>query len=94
MNLLGKLGLDRNMSLDEALSHPIVIEYQKGVYRKRIERSSQPVPISGDGGEPSVKAVPGVVGDVKGHELHPDADGYRIMGQNFLEQVIPQVFPA
>ncbi|GIW77433.1 MAG: hypothetical protein KatS3mg104_2496 [Phycisphaerae bacterium] len=74
VELLGKLGLDRNMSLDEALSHPIVIEYQKGVYRKRIERSSQPVPISGDGGEPSVKAVPGVVGDVKGHELHPDAE--------------------
>ncbi len=27
-------------------------------------------------------------------ELHPDPEGYRIMAQNFLEQVIAHVFPA
>lgn len=73
-DLLEKIGLDRNLSLDEAITHPKVVAYQKQVYQKRIELSSQPTPISGEQGLPSARVVPGVVGDVKGHELHPEAE--------------------
>jgi hypothetical protein len=50
-------------------------------------------------GDPSVHYVDGleILGADDAHflpdNLHPDAAGYRLMGERFLERVIPKVFP-
>jgi beta-galactosidase len=71
--LLKKLGLPQRMNIDEAMTHPKMIEYQTQVIRRRIDRADA-APTLADGGDKSKKKldiswVPGVVGAVKGHEL-------------------------
>ena len=75
--LLKKLGLPQDMSIDEALEHPKMLAYQHEIIRKRIERDHSPL-VPHEGGKKGKTTVdpswvPGMVGDIKGHELHPDA---------------------
>ncbi len=74
--LLTRIGLDPKMAIDKAISHPAMIAYQKTVFQKRIDSKHAAVHVAGDGGEPNNQVVPGVVGDIKGHELHPEADAH------------------
>lgn len=71
--LLGKLGLDPEMDIDTAMEHPEMIAYQHGVIRKQIDgfvhRKNVP-----KAEEPADREkTPGVVGDVRGQDIHPDA---------------------
>lgn len=74
--LLEKIGLPPDMDVDEAMEHPDMITYQTEVIRRQIN--------DGDSGKSAGakseaqksknrEVVPGVVGDVRGHEIHPDA---------------------
>ncbi len=74
--LLARLGLDPTLSVDDAMKHPAMIAHQKSVFQRRIDAKSEPRHVAGDGGETNNQVVPGVVGDVKGYELHPDAEPY------------------
>lgn len=80
--LLSKLGLDPDMDVDAAMQHPDMIAYQKEEIRKQIQDSldmKKPKPAEKEKGltREEIKAraerTPGVVGDVRGHDLHPDA---------------------
>ncbi len=74
--LLEKLGLPKDMEVDAALENPKMLEYQRGVIRRRIDRDdSAPMVATGEHQKQNkdVTWVPGVVGDIKGHVLHTDA---------------------
>jgi len=78
--LLKKLGLSPKLSIDEAMKHPKMIAYQTKVFAARIDRTKTGMAGLGESkkkkGETEQKDkywVPGMVGDVRGHELHPDA---------------------
>jgi beta-galactosidase len=72
--LLKQLGLPPTLDVDTALEHPRMQTYQRELMRRRIGEGPSKVRVS-DGeieSEPREKDwVPGVVGDVKGHELSP-----------------------
>lgn len=75
--LLTKLGLDADMDIDEAMEHPDMIAYQTEVIRAQIGAMDSGKS-AGAKSEPKGKAksretTPGVVGDVRGHDIHPDA---------------------
>lgn len=73
--LLERLGLPRDLDVDAALEHPAVRAYQHDVLRRRIE-ALRPggdilaAPEEAEG-QRDKDWVPGVVSDVKGHELAP-----------------------
>lgn len=79
-DLLTTLGLDPDMDIDTAMEHPVMIAYQQGVIRKQIEEfaeSKKPKVDESKLTREQIKAraerTPGVVGDVRGHDIHPDA---------------------
>lgn len=79
--LLKKLGLPADMDINAAMAHPAMLAHQKEVFRARVHRGKEGksgLHIAGgdeDGGGKKVDPtwVPGVVGNVKGHELAPEA---------------------
>lgn len=80
--LLSRLGLDPEMDIDAAMDHPEMIAYQHGVIRKQIgefceARKPKPAPdpatMSREEIRKRAERTPGVVGDVRGHDIHPDA---------------------
>lgn len=80
--LLSNLGLAPDMDIDEAMEHPDMIAYQQDVIRKQIGEfalAKKPKPVVDESKltREQIKALaertPGVVGDVRGHDIHPDA---------------------
>jgi beta-galactosidase len=76
--LLKKLGLPPDMDVDAAIAHPKMIAHQSELMRRRIQRGKAAPHIAAAGetkraGRLDVTWVPGVVGDIKGHELHPES---------------------
>jgi beta-galactosidase len=80
--LLTQLGLDPDMDIDEAMDHPDMIAYQKEVIRKQIgefAEAKKPKPkvdesqLTREQIKARAERTPGVVGDVRGHDIHPDA---------------------
>ncbi len=80
--LLSNLGLAPDMDIDEAMEHPDMIAYQQDVIRKQIGEfalAKKPKPVVDESKltREQIKAraerTPGVVGDVRGHDIHPDA---------------------
>jgi len=74
--LLAQLGLPNDLDIDAALAHPTVVAHLHALLRVRIGRKLKAAHVAGDGGEVERKPaswVPGVVGDARGHELHPEA---------------------
>jgi len=71
--LLTKLGLPADMPIEQAMEHPKMIAHQTEVLQRYIERKSEkgPKPTGHDPAQTDPTWVPGVVGDVKGHELLP-----------------------
>jgi len=76
-DLLEKVGLDRDMDVDAAMEHPDMIAYQTDVIRRQIgaqdSGKSAGAKSEAKGKQKSRETTPGVVGDVRGHEIHPDA---------------------
>lgn len=74
--LLRKLKLPANMDIDSALRHPRMIKYQHELIRRRILRKDA-APHVASSLQAAKKVdptwVPGVVGQIKGHELDPEA---------------------
>lgn len=80
--LLTRLNLDPDMDIDAAMAHPDMIAYQKEVIRKQISEfaeSKKPKPqvdkskLTREQIKALAERTPGVVGDVRGHDIHPDA---------------------
>lgn len=84
--LLSRLGLDPEMDMDAAMEHPEMIRYQTEVIRRRIDAEAEmrntKAAVTDEPAVPKMSlqdlrarahVTPGVVGDVKGYELHPDA---------------------
>ncbi len=71
-DLLKKVGLPPDMDPDKALEDPKVWAYQKEILRCRIQRKAEEAARRRSGAVDSDK-VPGVIGDVDGHVLHPGA---------------------
>ena len=73
--LLERLGLPRDLDVDQALAHPRVRAYQIQVLQRQISAPNpggEKIASPGGGDDPHNQDwVPGVVGDVKGHELSP-----------------------
>jgi beta-galactosidase len=75
-DLLSSLGLPPDLPIDQAMEHPNMIAYQQEVIRSQIEigiEGRKPPPKAENVAEQDREITPGVVGDVRGHELHPDA---------------------
>jgi beta-galactosidase len=73
--LLTQMGLDPAMDIDEAMEHPDMIAYQKEVIRGQIHgfvNRKKPAPKVEEETKDREK-TPGVVGDIRGHDIHPDA---------------------
>jgi beta-galactosidase len=87
--LLEQLGLDPQMDIDAAMEHPAMIRHQTAFIRKRIDaeaaesrrkqeeaRQRKAAAAAGQSVEErraKAHVTPGVVGDVRGYEIHPDA---------------------
>lgn len=75
--LLKKVGLDPDMDIDEAMEHPDMIAYQKEVIRRQIGaktgKSAVAMAAKKAKKAASRETTPGVVGDVRGHDIHADA---------------------
>jgi beta-galactosidase len=72
--LLKRLGLSPAMDIDVAMEHPVMIEHQRGVIRKQIAAFSKSAKPKPDPDAPkSRETTPGVVGDIRGQDIHPDA---------------------
>ena len=83
--LLQTLGLDPEMDIDAAMEHPDMITYQHGVIRKQIDdfvalkaeqkqkQAAAQQTLSREQVRAQSERTPGVVGDVRGHEVHPNA---------------------
>lgn len=75
--LLTRLGLPADLDVDDAMAHPAMLAHQTSVIRQRIDRKRKTRIDSGgkrrNKEESDPNFVPGVVGDVDGSSLHPDA---------------------
>lgn len=74
--LLEQLGLEPDMDIDAAMEHPAMQAYQREVIRRQIAadagKSVASKPKAG-GERRNREVTPGVVGDVRGHDIHPEA---------------------
>ena len=86
-DLLTKLGLAADMDIDEAMEHPVMLAYQKEIINQQIEtdladrqarQAKQSVKLADEDKNKSLEEIrarqyvtPGVVGNVKGHEIDP-----------------------
>jgi beta-galactosidase len=77
--LLRELGLPEDLDPVEAWEQPAVIEHHQAIYRQRIDDLHGPssersaVAVDSTALAARARSVPGVVGEVQGHELHPEA---------------------
>ncbi|MDA3961368.1 MAG: beta-galactosidase trimerization domain-containing protein [Planctomycetota bacterium] len=73
--LLNQLGLDPSMDPVDAWDDPTFKAWHKDLYLERIDAlyGDTPAKLDRDALRAKARQVPGVVGDMQGHELHPDA---------------------
>ncbi|MCC5846529.1 MAG: beta-galactosidase trimerization domain-containing protein [Verrucomicrobia bacterium] len=82
--LLTQLGLDPDMDIDEAMAHPDMIAHQKEVIRGQIksfvdQKEAQAKAraatenLTQEELRANAERTPGVVGDIRGHDIHPEA---------------------
>ena len=77
-------------------TEPNAVGFTLSMMRDQVEEAVRRLRAHGDGNVHYVDGLD-ILGPDLAHllpdDLHPNAEGYRCMGRNFLEQVIPKVFP-